>query len=69
MAYLCYLCPLCFVIMKYFLPVNVTLKLIFEKMQPIPIIVLHIETAFGFGFVLFFFFNYQTYYLGFASFD
>lgn len=32
--------------MKYFLLANVTLKLIFEQTQPIPITVLHFETAF-----------------------
>lgn len=51
MSYLCYLCPLCFIIMKYFLPVNVTLKPVFEQMQPIPITVLHFKAAFDFFFL------------------
>lgn len=37
--------------MKYFLPVNVTLKPVFEQMQPIPITVLHFKTAFDFFFL------------------
>lgn len=32
--------------MKYFLLVNVTIKLVFEQMQPIPITVFNFEAAF-----------------------
>lgn len=50
----CYFCPLRFIILKYFLLVNVILKLIFEQMQPIPITMLYFKIAFD---LLFFFFN------------